>query len=160
MLQYRVHISRCFRADTPTIIIRYFKYLKIKDSVVKLIANDLFIEDHSNKKNKYNLRHWEQGLRMKASIRVLSKAEVVYPQYFIDSLIRKFFRDIRANEEIYSWSTKEYARLLLQPNISTKSLLSQIDWAIATQKNKKSLGWWNLFNSDRQYNVFISSSKS
>jgi len=27
-------------------------------------------------------------------------------------------------------------------------------------KNKKSLGWWNLFHSDRQYNVFISSSKS
>ena len=90
MLQYRVHISKCFRADSPTMIIRYFKYLKIKDSIAKFMADDLFIEDHSDKKNKYNLWEWEQGFGIKGSIEDLSKAEVIYPQYFVDSLIMKF----------------------------------------------------------------------
>ena len=106
-------------------IIRYFKYLKIEDSLVRFITDDLFIEDHSNKKNKYNLWHWEQGFGLKGSVGDLSKSEVIYPQYFINNLILAFLKNIRTNEGKYSWSAKEHDKLIKQTNISSDSLMYQ-----------------------------------
>ena len=119
-LQYRIYISKCFRQDSASKVIRYFKYLNLPDYALKRIVDDLFV-----------IKHDEEGILtwcwVGGSVEELNESKVIFPREFIDPLIDAYIK-VLGEYDSFSWRIDQYPPLLTQPNISGDSLVRQVTW--------------------------------
>ena len=128
----RIYFFKCFKKDSPKKIIKYFKYLTLKDDEIKRIADDLFTLTHAN--GDYNIFYWNEGWALNQQIEKIIDSKLIFPQYFIDVLVDTFMTNY-GEYDPYSYQMELYDKIASQPNFSSQTLLRQILWVGEENQN-------------------------